>query len=471
VNSLDAVTLSRIQFAFTVSFHIVFPTISIGLSLFLAVMEGQWLRTRVPIYLVIYKFWLQIFAMAFGVGVVTGIVLSFEFGTNFSNFSQKAGPVIGPMIGYEVLTSFFLEAGFLGIMLFGMKRVGPRLHFLATCLVATGTIASASWIIAANSWMQTPDGFAVHDGRFEVTDWWRAVFNPSYPYRLPHMLFAAYLSASFLVAGVGAYYLRQRRHLEFARKTLSLGLAFATVLIAAQVFLGDLLAGVVAKHQPAKIEAIEGNWEDVRRAPYQLLIVPDAKEERNRFEAGVPLLGSLLVTHSVDGVVPGLKQTPVGERPPMGPVFYGFRVMFLIGTGMFVVVCFAMWLRIRGRLYSTRWFHTLLIAMAPSGLIATLGGWYTAEIGRQPYVVYGQLRTVDAVSPVAPQAVASTLAIIAASYALFLAGFVVLAGRAIRRGPSDESLTVSGSLKRGMMPAPMTVRAPAPPQLHKRVGS
>lgn len=257
--TVDPVILSRVQFGFTVNFHIIFPTISIGLALFLAIMEGQWLRIGDPLYLIIYKFWLRIFAMAFGVGVVTGIVLSFEFGTNFATLAQKAGPVIGPLIGLEVLTAFFLEAGFLGIMLYGLHRVGPRLHFVATCLVATGTIISASWILSANSWMQTPTGVAVHAGHFEITEWPKVIFNPSYPFRLPHMLLAAYLSGSFLIAGVGAYYFRQGRHLAFARKTMSFGLGFATVLIAGQVFLGDIIAGIVSEYQPPKIQAIEGN--------------------------------------------------------------------------------------------------------------------------------------------------------------------------------------------------------------------
>ncbi len=461
--TLDPVFLSRVQFGFTVSFHIMFPSISIGLALFLAIIEGRWLQTRKALYLEIYRFWVRIFAMAFGVGVVTGIVLSFEFGTNFARFGQMVGPVIGPMIGLEVLTSFFLEAGFLGIMLFGLERVGARLHYFATCMVALGTTLSVSWILSANSWMQTPAGVVLHDGRFEVTDWWAVVFNPSFLYRLPHMLLAAYLTAAFLVAGIGAHYLRQGRHLAFARKTLSLGLAFATVLIAAQVCLGDILAGVVATHQGAKIQAIEGNWDDVARAPYQLIIVPDEAHERNHYSIGVPLLGSLLVTHHIDGVVAGLKHTPAAERPPMGPVFYGFRVMFLIGTLMFTVVCIAMWLRLRGRLYTTGWFHSLLVWMSPLGVFATLGGWYTAEIGRQPYVVFGQLRTADAVSPVAGAAVLGTLVLIAAAYALFLTGFLALTIRAIRRGPNAEPLTVSASLKRGLM-EPRSPRAqPAAP--------
>ncbi|MDB5861983.1 MAG: cytochrome ubiquinol oxidase subunit [Ramlibacter sp.] len=434
----DPVLLARIQFAFTVSFHIVFPTMSIGLALFLAIVEGLWLKTGDGLYLRIYRFWLRIFALGFGVGVVTGIVLSFQFGTNFSRFAQMAGSVLGPMIGLEVLTSFFLEAGFLGIMLFGFKRVGPRLHFLATCMVALGTILSASWILAANSWMQTPAGFAFTDGRFVPVEWLKVIFNPSVPYRLPHMLLAAYITASFLVAGVAAHYLLQQRHVAFARRTLSMALAFASVLIAAQVFLGDLLAGVVARHQPAKIQAIEGNWNDVPRADYLLVIVPDSQRERNSVQLGIPLLGSLLVTHSVDGTVPGLRNTPPADRPPMGPVFYGFRVMYLLGTAMFFTACAGLWLKWRGTLFESRRFLRLLVWMSPTGLLATLGGWYTAEIGRQPYVVYGQLRTVDAISPVPPGAVLSSLVAFVLIYGLFLYGFLRLTSMAIRKGPEGD---------------------------------
>jgi cytochrome bd ubiquinol oxidase subunit I len=461
--SHDPILLSRIQFAFTVTFHIIFPTMSIGLALFLVIVEGLWLKTRDVLYMEIYRFWLRIFALAFGVGVVTGIVLSFEFGTNFSVFARMVGPVIGPMIGLEVLTSFFLEAGFLGIMLFGLGRVGPRLHYAATCLVSFGTLLSAAWILSANSWMQAPAGFVLHHDHFDVVNWMQVIFNPTFRFRYPHMLLAAFITVSFLVAGVGAYYLLHNRHRDFARKTFSMGLGFASVLVACQVFLGDILGGEMSHHQPAKLQAFEGNWHDTPTADYLLLVVPDSVHERNSYQLGIPYLGSLLVTHSLHGAVPGLTDSPAGQRPPMAPVFYAFRMMYLIGTFMFAVVCIGIWLRVRGKLYSTRWFLKLMLWMTPSGLFATIGGWYTAEIGRQPWVVYGQLRTADAVSPVPPQAVLGSLVLIALTYSLFFAGFLAFALKAIRKGPADltETPVIAGPVKRAYTnlpagPAPST---------------
>ena len=399
---LDPEVLARVQFAFTVTFHIIFPTMSIGLAAFLMVIEGLWLKTKDPVYLEIYRFWMGIFAMGFGVGVVTGIVLSFEFGLGFAKFAQIAGPAIGPSIGLEVLTAFFLEAGFLGIMLFGLKRVGPKLHFFATCMVALGTQISASWILSANSWMQTPDGITMQNGHLVVTDWLRVIVNPSWVYRLPHMLVAAYITGSFLVAGVGAWYLLQGKHELFARRTVSIGTAFATVLIAGQVFLGDLVYGLMLQHQPAKMQAAEGFWEKQSQspAPYYWFIVPDQQNQRNRFALGIPYLGSIWLTHSLNGRVEGLKNTPRDRQPTMGWVFYGFRLMYGIAIVMFGVCVASLWLRWQGRLFTTRWFLRALVIMTPSGVVATLGGWYVAETGRQPWVIYGLLRTVDAVSPV-----------------------------------------------------------------------
>ena len=451
----DAAILARIQFAFTVSFHIIFPTISIGLALFLAVFEGLWLKTKDALYLQIYKFWLNIFAMAFAVGVVTGIVLSFEFGLGFAKFAKLAGPVIGPMIGLEVLTSFFLEAGFLGIMLFGLNRVGPRLHFFATCMVALGTVLSASWILSANSWMQTPDGVVWENGRLVVRDWWRVIVNPSWLVRLPHMLSAAYLTGSFLVAGVGAWYLLKKTHLAFARRTVSLGLAFGSVLIAGQVFIGDLLYGTMLKHQPAKMQAAEGFWtrQSDSPAPYLWVIIPDQKNQRNLLQLGTPWLGSIWLTHSLDGRVEGLKNTPVQDQPSMGWVFYGFRTMYVIAIAMFALASASLWLRWRGKLFSTRWFLIALAWMTPSGIFATLGGWYTAEIGRQPYVIYGLLRTADAVSPVPAGTLLSSLIAFIVIYSIFFTAFLVFVVRAIRRGPNETvEFVPSGSLKRALRP-------------------
>jgi cytochrome d ubiquinol oxidase subunit I len=409
--TLDPSVLARIQFAFTVSFHIIFPTMSIGLASFLAVIEALWLKTKNPTYLQIYRFWLNIFAMGFGIGVVTGIVLSFEFGLGFARFAQTAGPAIGPLIGLEVLTAFFLEAGFLGIMLFGFNRVGPKLHFVATCMVAVGTLLSASWILSANSWMQTPAGVAIHDGQLTVVNWRHVLMNPSWPYRLPHMLTAAYLTASFMVAGVGAWYLLRGKHQEFARRTVALGTAFATVLIAGQVFIGDIVYGTMLKYQPSKMQAAEGFWEKQSQspAPYYWFIVPDQKDQRNRFALATPYLGSIWLTHSLKGRVEGLKNTPRELQPKMVLVFYAFRIMYCLAMLMFAMGVASLWLRFRGALFNSRWFLWMLVFMSPSGIIATLAGWYVAETGRQPWVIFGILKTVDAVSPVPSQALLSTL--------------------------------------------------------------
>jgi cytochrome d ubiquinol oxidase subunit I len=451
---MDASVIARIQFAFTVSFHIIFPTISIGLASFLVITEGLWLKTKKPVYLQIYRFWLSIFALSFGVGVVTGIVLSFEFGLGFARFAQFAGPAIGPMIALEVLTSFFLEAGFLGIMLFGLHRVGPRLHYVATCMVAAGTLMSASWILSANSWMQTPAGVVIQNGRLVVTNWREVIVNPSWLYRLPHMITAAYLTASFLVAGVGAYYLLRGKHLEFAKKSVAMGTAFATVLIAGQVFIGDILYGTMLKHQPSKMQAAEGFWEKHSQspAPYYWIIVPDQKHERNRVTLGIPYLGSIWLTHTLHGRVEGLKNTPPDQRPIMAMVFYGFRIMYGLAILMFAVAVWSLYLRWTGRLFVATWFLRTLVFMTPTGVVATLAGWYVAETGRQPWVIYGLLRTADAVSPVPASALLSTLIAFICIYAVFMGAFLVFALRIIRRGPTEvgDQAEASGSLKHAL---------------------
>jgi cytochrome d ubiquinol oxidase subunit I len=456
MHDLDPLILARLQFAFTISFHIIFPTISIGLALFLVIVEGLWLQTGDLVYRQIYRFWLNIFAMSFGIGVVTGIVMSFEFGLTFAKFAQLAGPVIGPLIGLEALTAFFLEAGFLGIMLFGETRVGPKLHFFATCMVALGTTVSAAWIMSANSWMQTPDGVAWEHGRLIVTDWWKVIVNPSWPVRLPHMLLAAYLTAAFLVSGVSAWYLLRKREIVFARRTLSLGMGAACICIATQLFVGNHVGGVLAKYQPAKLQAAEGWWDLKTPSPtaYLWVIVPDQAGQRNRFQMGTSYLGSIWLTSSLTGTIGGLRNTPVAEQPRMVLVFYSFKIMLAIGIAMFTIGVISLWLRWHGRLYSARWFLRVLVVMTPSGVVATLGGWYMAEIGRQPWVINGMMRTADAVSPVPAATLLSTLIAFVCVYAVFLSAFLIFTLRLIRRGPEGlpAHALPSGSLKRDLRP-------------------
>lgn len=456
MSELDPLILARIQFAFTVSFHIIFPTISIGLALFLVIVEGLWLKTGDLVYRQIYRFWLNIFAMSFAIGVVTGIVMGFQFGLTFARFSQFAGGVIGPLIAYETLTAFFLEAGFLGIMLFGESRVGPKLHFFATCMVALGTAISTSWIMAANSWMQTPDGVTLENGRLIVTDWLKVIVNPSWPVRLPHMLLAAYLTAAFLVSGVSAWYLLRRRETAFARRGLSLGMGAACILIPLQVFVGDHVGTTLEKYQPAKLQAAEGWWDKTTPSPtpYLWVIVPDQAGQRNRFEMGTPYMGSVWLTRSLTGTIGGLRNTPVAEQPRMVLVFYSFKIMLALGMTMFTLAVISLWLRWHGRLYSARWFLRALVVMAPSGVVATLGGWYTAEIGRQPWVITGLMRTADAVSPVPAATLLTTLIAFVCVYVVFFGAFLVFTLRLIRRGPVGlpAHALPSGSLKRDLRP-------------------
>jgi cytochrome d ubiquinol oxidase subunit I len=456
MHDLDPLILARLQFAFTVSFHIIFPTISIGLALFLVIVEASWLKTGDLVYRQIYRFWLNIFAMSFGIGVVTGVVMSFEFGLTFAKFAQVAGSVIGPLIGYEALTAFFLEAGFLGIMLFGESRVGPKLHFFATCMVALGTTLSASWIMSANSWMQTPDGVAWDHGRLIVTDWARVIVNPSWPVRLPHMLLAAYLTAAFFVSGVSAWYLLRRRETAFARRTLSLGMGAACILIALQVFVGDHVGSTLVKYQPGKLAAAEGWWDKQTPSPtpYLWVIVPDQAGQRNRFQMGTPYYGSIWHTHSLKGTIGGLRNIPVELQPRMVLVFYSFKLMLALGMFMFALAVISLWLRWRGRLYSARRFLRTLVVMTPAGVVATLGGWYTAEIGRQPWVINGMLRTADARSPVPAATLLVTSIAFVCVYAVFFLAFLIFTLRIIRRGPEGlpAHALPSGSLKRDLRP-------------------
>ena len=435
----DAVLLARIQFAFTVGFHILFPTLTIGLALFLVGLEAAWLKTNRAVYLHLYRFWVKIFALTFGMGVVSGIVLSYQFGTNFSRFSEITGPVMGPLLSVEVLTAFFVEAGFLGVMLFGWNKVGPRLHFLATALVGVGTLNSAFWILAANSWMHTPAG-AVFDGQqFVVTDWWAVVFNPSFPYRLVHMVLASWLTTAFVVAGVSAWYLLRGEHAEVARKGLSAGLIAAALLAPTQIFMGDQHGLQVKRDQPMKVAAMEGLWETTRGAPLLLFALPDQDAEENRLEIAIPHLASLILTHEWDGEVKGLKEVAPEDRPHVAIVFWSFRLMVGLGLFFLAVAAFGLFARWRGTLYENRWLHRACVAAIPMGFIATVSGWITAEVGRQPFTVHGLLRTADSVSPVPAASVATSLTIFVLVYGLLFATYLYFVHSVVRKGPDYDA--------------------------------
>ncbi len=437
----DALMLSRIQFAFTIAFHIIFPAFTIGLASWLAALEFNWLRTGNPLYRNLFRFWVKVFAVSFGLGVVSGIVMSYQFGTNWSRFSEFTGNVLGPVIAYEVITAFFLEAAFLGIMLFGWEKVGDRLHFFATCMVALGTLISAFWILSANSWMQTPDGFAIENGKAVPVDWFKVVFNPSFPLRYAHMVMGCYLTTAFAVAGMSAWMLLRHPHdapaakLAGSRRSLSMALWFATIFVPVQILIGDLHGLGVLKYQPTKLAAIEGNWDRMDNMPLRLFALPDEVAETNHYEIAIPKIGSWVLTHAFDGVVPGLKDVPPDERPPVWPVFFSFRIMVGIGFAMLGIGLWSLYLRVKGTLFTSRAFLTAAMIMTPSGFGAVLFGWFTAEIGRQPYVVYGHLRTADAVSPVSAGAVTASLLTFVVVYA-FVFGFgSYYLAKLLRRGP------------------------------------
>ena len=414
--TFDPVLLARIQFAFTVSFHIVFPAFTIGLACFLAVVEWRWRVTGDQRFRDIYKFWVKIFAVAFGMGVVSGVVMSYEFGTNWSIFSDRIANVLGPLLGFEVLTAFFLEASFLGIMLFGWGRVSPRMHFVSTCIVAVGTLISAFWILSANSWMQTPQGFTIAaDGRLMPTDWLQIIFNPSFPYRLAHMVTAAYLSTAFVIGGTGAFYLWKKRHVPHARIMLGMATIMAALVAPLQLAIGDLHGLNTLKYQPAKIAAMEGIWHTEKGAPLLLFAVPDEKERLNRYELSIPGGASLFLTHDLNGEIKGLNEFE-GKSPPVIPVFYAFRVMVGLGCLMVLIGAASAVQYFRGKLFTTRVLHFAWMAMMPSGFIALLAGWFVTEIGRQPFTAYGIIRTAESVSP----------AIVGAQVAWSLLAFVVM---------------------------------------------
>ncbi|KGQ20207.1 Cytochrome bd ubiquinol oxidase, subunit I protein [Lysobacter dokdonensis DS-58] len=438
---MDALLLSRIQFGFVISFHILFPSFTIGLASWLAFLEWRWLRTRDGMWLELYKFWLKIFAVSFGMGVVSGIVMSFQFGTNWAVLSERAGNVLGPLLSYEVLTAFFLEATFLGVMLFGMKRVKPPLHFFATCMVALGTLISTFWIIAANSWMQTPQGHAIDaQGVFQPVDWFAIIFNPSFPYRLAHMVLAAFITTCFVIGGVSAWYLRRGAHVEEGKRMLKLAVAFAAIAVPLQIIAGDLHGLNVLKHQPVKLAAMEAHWEThPGGVPLVLFAVPNEKAERNDYEIAIPQLGSVVLTHTLDGQIQPLKAVAPEDRPPVKPVFYAFRVMVGIGTLMLLLTLASLWQWRRGRLFDSPWVLRGWNLMLPAGFVAMLSGWYVVEIGRQPWVVYGALRTANALTPtLAAGSVWASLITFFVVYAIVFGAGTWYLVRMVRSGPAKH---------------------------------
>jgi cytochrome d ubiquinol oxidase subunit I len=425
------------QFAFTVSFHILFPAITIGLASYLAVLEGLWLRTDKQVYRDLYHFWSKIFAVNFGMGVVSGLVMAYQFGTNWSRFSEFAGSVTGPLLTYEVLTAFFLEAGFLGVMLFGWNRVGRGLHFFSTCMVALGTLVSTFWILASNSWMHTPQGHAIVDGRVVPMDWFAIVFNPSFPFRLMHMATAAFVATAFFVGASAAWHLLRGRDNPAVRKMLSMAMWMALIVAPVQAVIGDFHGLNTLKHQPVKIAAIEGHWENQPGEPTPLILfgIPDMKAETTHFKIEIPVLGSLILTHSLDKQVPAMKEFPAEDRPNSTIIFWSFRVMVAMGLLMIAAGLWSLLLRRGGKLYSSRPFLHFVMWMGPSGLLAILAGWITTEVGRQPWVVYGLMRTADGVSNHSYAQLGFTLiAFVVVYFALFGTGFAYMM-RLVRKGP------------------------------------
>jgi cytochrome d ubiquinol oxidase subunit I len=435
---LDAIFLSRLQFAFTLGFHILFPTLTLGLAPFLVLLEVLWLRSGKEVYMRLYRFWAKLFGLAFGMGVVTGIVLSFEFGTNFAPFSRATGNVLGPLLAYEVLMAFFLEAGFLPVMLLGWGRVGARLHLFATCMVALGTILSAFWILAANSWMHTPAGFAVKEGVFSPVDWWQVVFNPSFPYRLAHMLTASFLTGAFVVAGVSAWRLLRRGQEETSRRAFSLAMGAAVLLSAGQIALGDLHGLQVQRDQPMKVAAMEALWQTRPAAPLVLFALPDMDASANRYALEIPYATSLILKHDPQGIVLGLDQVAAEERPHVPTVFFAFRLMVAIGFLLFAVAVTGLILRWRGVLHSRPWFLRVCVACSPLGLVAVIAGWVATETGRQPWVVQGMMTTAQAATPLPVATVAFSLSLYLLLYVALLPVFLYFFARLVVHGPEHK---------------------------------
>src|SRR5215472_2229725 len=455
----DPVLLSRIQFAWVVAWHILRPAFTVGCASFIAFVEGLSFATEREEYVRISTFWTKIFAIAFGMGVVTGLVMPFQFGTNWSRYAAAAGDVLSPLFAYEGLTAFFLEAGFLGVLLFGRKLVPPWAHFVAALMVALGTLFSSFWILSANSWMQTPAGYEFVNGQFFPKDWIEVIFNPSFPYRLAHTAVAFLTTTGFVVLGVGAYLLRRNRSVLEARTMMSMALWALTVLVPVQMLIGDMHGLNTRKYQPAKLAAIEARWDTGKGVPLTVFAIPNQEAERNDFAIEIPLLGSLILTHDIDGEVKGLKDFPADQRPPVVIPFFAFRAMVGCAGVMLAIVLLGGWLRRRGRLYDTPLYLTACQYAIPLGFIAVIAGWFVTEVGRQPWTVYGLLRTAASVSPslTGHDVTLSLLAYMAVYLLIYPCGVILLA-RLVRKGPVEIS-EVTPAIEAGIAAAP--VLAPA----------
>ncbi|HEY1363770.1 MAG TPA: cytochrome ubiquinol oxidase subunit I [Xanthobacteraceae bacterium] len=440
--TLDPVWLSRLQWAWVIAWHILLPAFTVGLASYIAVLEGLHLFSRREIFLRVSGFWVRIFAVSFGMGVVSGIIMPFQFGTNWSRFTDATADVLSPLMAYEGLIAFFLEASFLGVLLFGRRLVPAWAHFLAAVMVAAGTLASSFWILATNSWMQTPQGYALREGRFLPADWTAIVFNPSFPYRLAHNVTAFYITTGFVVLAVGAFLLRREKAVEEARLMVRMALDLLVVLVPLQVFLGDLHGLNTLEYQPAKVAALEGRYDTVRPMPLTLFGIPDDAAAVMRYAVEVPRLGSLILTHSWDGTIKGLAEWPADERPPVAAPFFAFRIMVGIGLLMLVVVIWGqVLLRWGGRIWRADLFLRLCQWAAPAGFIAVVAGWVVTEVGRQPWTVYGLLRTADSVSPsLTGSDVAISLALYVVVYLIMFPTGIGFMASLVRRGPQEGGL-------------------------------
>lgn len=454
---LDPLLLSRIQFAFVVSFHAIFPVFTIGLASYIAVLEALAYRTGNPIWTQLSQFWIRIFAVVFGMGVVSGIVMSFQFGTNWSNFSYASANFLGPVLSYEVITAFFLEAAFLGVLLFGRDKVPPGAHLMSAIMVAIGTFISSFWILSANSWMHTPAGVELRDGVFHVTSWLEAIFNPSFPYRFAHMALASFLTGGFVVAGVSAWYLLRKRAVEANRRALSMTLWLLLLIAPAQLVVGDLHGLNTLEHQPVKVAAMEGNWERREGAPLLLFALPDQDAQNNRFELGIPKLASLILTHELDGEIPGIADVPREEQPPVAIVFWSFRIMIAIGMLMIAFALYGFYLRLRGRLYDNRFFLRGLSWMIGLPFVAVLAGWFVTEVGRAPWLVHELMDHAAGLTPslTGGMALFTLIGYIVVYAVVFSAGLYYLT-RIVRAGMEEPHGAPVGEIERPKRPLSAT---------------